>query len=482
MFAPIFRSEKTGSVQEGFSWGPLTRQILEKMPYLVKNQRLIRADHCKKLTIFRTKTGILIYILNTMNLAQLPPDLNSITRPNWIEINLDALASNIQFVRKSIPKKTKILLPVKADSYGHGSLACAYAAKNSGADFLGVAHLSEGMLLRQYGMDLPILILGPCIPADFPYLVEFQLTSALSDLKTAMAFDKYLEENDLHCKAHLAINTGMHRYGVRFDDFDTIRQILTLKHLKVEGMFTHLATADMLDKTSNESTQRQIDRFSNLVELLTNEGIRPEICHCSSSAGTLRHPESHFDMVRPGLVLYGYNPMGATPPEGFEYPELKPVMTIKSTIRTIHEVPTGEGVSYGQYWVAQQPTKVATIAIGYGDGYLRGEYNNGYVVIRNQLCPILGRVCMDATMVDVSRIPDVQIGETVEVVNGTADSRISMESVAEAHHTIPYEITSRVARRLYRKYIWKNRLIRWDDLKEEFHIPPFTSYPFRKGE
>lgn len=414
-----------------------------------------------------------------MNLPTLPPDLKNITRPNWIEINLDALASNIQFVRKSIPKHTKILLPVKADSYGHGSLACSFAAKYSGADFLGVAHLSEGMLLRQYGMDLDILVLGPCIPADFPYLVEFGLTSALSDVKTAIAFNKFLGENGLSAKAHLAINTGMHRYGVRFDDFEAIRQILSLKHLDVEGMFTHLATADMLDRASNASTQRQIDRFSNLVELLANEGIRPKICHCSSSAGTLRHPESHFDMVRPGLVLYGYNPMGATPPEGFEYPELKPVMTIKSTIRTIHEVPTGEAVSYGQYWVAQQPTKVATIAIGYGDGYLRGEYNNGYVLIRNQLCPILGRVCMDATMVDVSRIPDVQIGETVEVVDGGADPRISMESVAEAHHTIPYEITSRVARRLYRKYIWKNRLIRWDDLKEEFHIPPFSQYPFR---
>ncbi|MCK9181335.1 MAG: alanine racemase [Fibrobacteraceae bacterium] len=416
-----------------------------------------------------------------MTLSKLPPDLNNITRPNWIEINLDALSNNIQFIRKTIPKKTKILLPVKADSYGHGSLACAYAAKNSGANFLGVAHMTEGMLLRQYGIDLDILVLGPCIPADFPYFTEFSLTATISDLRTAISFDKYLEESGLSCKAHLGIDTGMHRYGIRFDDFDTIRKIVTLKHLKMEGMYTHLATADMLDKASNENTRRQIDRFSNLVELLTNEGIRPAICHCSSSAGTLRHPESHFDMVRPGLVLYGYNPMGANPPEEFKYPELKPVMTIKSTIRTIHEVPAGEAVSYGQYWVAQQPTKIAAIAIGYGDGYLRGEYNKGFVLIRGELCPILGRVCMDATMVDVSRIPDVQIGETVDVVNGMADPRISMESVAEEHHTIPYEITSRVARRLYRKYIWKNRLIRWDDLKEEFKVPPFTEFPARKG-
>ena len=401
-----------------------------------------------------------------------PPDLNKIARPNWIEINLDALCNNIKFIRSQIPANTKILLPVKADSYGHGSLACSFAAKFGGADYLGVAHISEGMLLRQYGMDLPILVLGPCTPADFAYFVEFQLTAAITDIRTAMAFDQFLRDTGTTCKAHLAIDTGMNRYGFDAEDFNNIRAALSLKNLHFEGMFTHLATADM---PGNPKTEIQIQRFTRLVDVLEAEGLRPEICHCSSSAGTLTHPESHFDMVRPGLALYGYNCMGAAPSP---WP-IKPVMKIKSTIRHIHDVKPGETVSYGGYWMAQQPTRIATIAIGYGDGYLRGEYNKGFVMIRNQICPILGRVCMDATMVDVSHIPDVQVGETVDVVNGELDFRISMESVTDDHHTIPYELTSRVARRLYRKYYWKNRLVRWDYLRQEFGVKDYKEYPLR---
>ena len=305
------------------------------------------------------------YIYIIMKLLATPPDLNKIARPNWIEINLDALCNNIQFIRSQIPANTKILLPVKADSYGHGSLACSFAAKFGGADYLGVAHISEGMLLRQYGMDLPILVLGPCTPADFAYFVEFQLTAAITDIRTAMSFDQFLRDTGTTCKAHLAIDTGMNRYGFDAEDFNNIRAALSLKNLKFEGMFTHLATADM---PGNPKTQIQIQRFARLVDVLEAEGLRPEICHCSSSAGTLLHPESHFDMVRPGLALYGYNCMGATPSP---WP-IKPVMRIKATIRHIHDVKPGETVSYGGYWMAQQPTRIATVAIGYGDGYLRG--------------------------------------------------------------------------------------------------------------
>lgn len=407
-----------------------------------------------------------------MPLSQNPPDLLSITRPNWIEINLDALQNNIRFVRSLIPSSTKILLPVKADSYGHGSLACSYAAKAYGVDFLGVAHITEGILLRQYGIDLEILVLGPCIPEDFPYLVEFKLTATISDKETAQKFDRYLEDTNTSCKAHLKIDSGMNRYGVSSNQYEDIAEIAQLKHLDVEGLYTHLATADM---PGNSNTEKQISRFHKTIEYLTDKNCRPKICHCANSAAVLLHSSCHLDMVRPGLALYGYNPMGA---ESHSWP-IKPIMSIKATVRAIHEVPTGEGVSYGQYWLAKEPTKMATIAMGYGDGYLRGEYNKGFVLIKNKICPIVGRVCMDATMVDVSKIPDLKIGETVEVVNGEADSRISMEAVAELHHTIPYELTSRVARRLYRRYLWKNQLMRWDDLKEQWQLPEFKEFPFR---
>ena len=398
--------------------------------------------------------------------------MNDFTKRTWAEIDLGAIRNNYYRIRESLPYGCRFLGVVKADAYGHGSLACSFAAKFGGADYLGVAHINEGMLLRQYGMDLPILVLGPCTPADFAYFVEFQLTAAITDLRTAQLFDQFLQETGTTCRAHLAIDTGMNRYGFDAEDFDSIRTALHLKHIEFEGMFTHLATADM---PGNPKTDVQIQRFSRLVDVLEAEGIRPPVCHCSSSAGTLTHPESHFDMVRPGLTLYGYNCMGPVPSP---YP-IRPVMKIKSTIRHIHIVKPGETVSYGGYWMAQQPTRIATIAIGYGDGYLRGEYNKGFVMIRGQICPILGRVCMDATMVDVSHIPDVQVGETVDVVNGELDFHISMESVADDHHTIPYELTSRVARRLYRKYFWKNRLVRWDYLKQEFGVQDYREYPLR---
>lgn len=402
------------------------------------------------------------------------PDLREIPRPNWIEIDLDALKRNLALIRSKIPSGTKVLLPVKADAYGHGSLALSWAAVHAGIDFFGVAHLFEGILLRQYGIKTPVLVLGPCVPEDFPYLVEFGLTPSLSHPDTARAFSEYLVSRGLSHRFHLKIDTGMHRFGVAADDLATIREMLALPGIEAEGMYTHMATADM---PGHASTDVQIARFSQLADTLAAEGKRPPICHLANSAATLLHGDKlHFDMVRPGVALYGYNPMGIHP---CEWP-LSPVMALRSTIRTIHEVPAGEGVSYGHWWVAERPTKVAAVAIGYGDGYLRGEYNKGMVLIRGVACPILGRVCMDATMVDVSALPDVRIGETVDCIDGNLDSRISMETLASEHRTISYEITCRVARRLYRLYRWKGRTMRWDDLRNELGVPDFVEYPERK--
>lgn len=387
-----------------------------------------------------------------------------ITRPHWIEINIDALKHNITTIRSIIPSNTKILLPVKADSYGHGSLAIAYAAKNFGVDFLGVAHLNEGILLRQYGVTLDILILGPSIVQDFPWIIEYGLTPTIADIHTAIALDEYLKKTNKTSKIHLKIDSGMHRYGIKHDDIHSILKVLSLKNLSVEGIFTHFATAD---EPKNPNHQKQITRFQSLLNTLESLNKRPPICHAANSASLLLEPSTHFDMVRPGLALYGYNPF-----ENISLPvDLKPLMSIKSTIRALHMVQAGEGISYGHHYTAQAPMQIATIAMGYGDGYLRGEPNQGQVYIQGKACPIIGRVCMDATMVDVSLLKNVQIGEKVEVINGSVNKKISMENVAKEHHTIPYELTCRVARRLYRQYIWKQKTISWEELKEELEIP-----------
>lgn len=391
-------------------------------------------------------------------------------RPNWIEINLDALANNIQVFRSRIPAKTRILLPVKADAYGHGSLACSWAAIHSGVDWLGVAHLFEGVLLRQYGIPTPILILGTVSPEDFQTIVDFALTPSFSDAATAVSFEHWLNQKGLSWKAHMKVDTGMHRFGIQSTDTDTIRKLLQLKHLHFEGLFSHLATADMPE---HPMTREQSDRFSHLVNTLRSNGICPSICHLSNSAGVLNNPDTCYDMVRPGIALYGYNPMGEAPGHW----GLQPVMRMKATIRQIRDIPTGESVSYGQLWTATRSTRVATVAIGYGDGYMRGEVNQGWMMVRGKVCPILGRVCMDATMIDISEVPDAQIGDTVDAIHGEADPRISLECIAARCHTISYEIATRVARRLYRKYHWKNRILRWDELRMELGIPDFLDRP-----
>jgi len=386
--------------------------------------------------------------------------------PNWIEINLDGLAANIRLIRSRIPVGTKILLPVKADAYGHGSLACSWAASECGVDWFGVAHLFEAVLLRQYGIKIPILVLGTVTPEDFPHIIRYEITPSFSDAALAMEFNHWLAHQGISCKAHLKIDTGMHRFGILSTDTTTIRNLLSLSHLRFEGLFSHFATADM---PGHPMTTVQIERFAALERTLSAEGIRPEICHLANSAGVLNHPECAYDMVRPGVALYGYNPMGETPgPWG-----LTPVMQMKATIRQIRDIPTGESLSYGQYWTASRPTRVATVAIGYGDGYMRGEVNQGWMFVNGHPCPILGRVCMDATMVDLSDAAEAKLGDTVEIINGAIDARISLESIAARCHTISYEIATRVARRLYRIYHWKGQKLRWDELRAQLGIPNF---------
>lgn len=395
---------------------------------------------------------------------------DSVQRPNWIEINLDAIANNIQIFRSRIPDGTRLLLPVKADAYGHGSLACSWAAIHSGIDWLGVAHLFEGVLLRQYGIPVPILILGTVVPEDFQLILDYALTPSFAEASTAMAFEHWLEQRNLSWKAHLKVDTGMHRFGILSTDSDTIRKLFSFKHLHFEGLFSHLATADV---PGHSMTQVQLDRFAKLVQVLKDEGTCPPICHLANSAGVLNHPEACYDMVRPGIALYGYNPMGEIPGNW----GLQPVMRMKASIRQIREVPTGESVSYGHLWTATRPTRVATVAIGYGDGYMRGEVNQGWMFVRGKACPILGRVCMDATMIDISEVPEACVGDMVDVIHGEVDARISLEAIASRCHTISYEIATRVARRLYRKYHWKGRILRWDELRMELGIPDYQDRP-----
>ena len=366
-------------------------------------------------------------------------------RPNWVEIDLDNLQSNILYVRNLLPKGVKILLPVKADAYGHGSLAVSFAAAEAGIDFLGVAHLFEGIALREHGVKTRILILGPCLESDFPFLEKYNLTPSVSDFEIA-------KKCPAGMKIHIQIDTGMHRFGFKYDNFDEVKKICALPNVEVEGMYSHLATADIPEHSAMDI---QLVRFDRMVNELEKDGMRPSICHIANSAATLSFAgRTHYDMVRPGIALYGY-----------DYP-VKPVLKLRSTVRALRDVEVGDGISYGHFFIAPKNMRVATVAIGYGDGYLRGEPSKGVIFIRGKACPILGRVCMDACMVDASDIPDVQVGDIAECINGEYSPRISVEAFAIEHRTISYEITTRMARRLYRIYRYKGETLGWHELKE----------------
>ena len=404
------------------------------------------------------------------------PLFGEIPRPNWIEIDLDNLQSNISYIKKIIPKGTKILLPVKADAYGHGSLAISFAAIEAGVDFLGVAHLFEGVALRENGVKARILILGPCLETDIETVLKYDLTPSVQDYETArkmsepgLAADNKKTlgssvaslgvsefknvQNKL--KIHIQVDTGMHRFGVQ--DFEEVRKICELKNIEVEGIYSHFATADMPE---NNATEMQLSRFENIVQELKKLRICPPLYHIANSPATLFFTEkTHYDMVRPGIALYGY-----------DFPQLKPVLRLRSTVRAIREVKKGEGISYGHFFIAPKDMKVATIAIGYGDGYLRGKPNQGVIFVGGKACPILGRVCMDACMIDVSDLPNIKIGDIAECINGEYSEQISMETFAKEHGTISYEITTRMARRLYRIYRYKGKMSGWDEVKRDISI------------
>jgi alanine racemase len=368
-----------------------------------------------------------------------------VPHPNWIEINLDNLQSNIRYAKSLLQAGVKLLLPVKADAYGHGVLPVSIAAMNAGVDFLGVAHLFEGIALRQNGINARVLILGPCQESDFPFLMENNLTPSISDFETAKKLSDFLQNNS-QLKIHIQIDTGMHRFGIRHDNLDEIKKICELPNLEIEGMYSHFATADMPE---HSAMKKQVSRFDALIKELEKEGKRPPLCHIANSAATFLFAETHYDMVRPGIALYGYDPLGKFPSE---FP-IKPVLKLRSTVRSLRQVEAGDGISYGHFFIAKKNMQVATIAIGYGDGYLRGEPSKGVVFIHGKPCPILGRVCMDACMVDVSDVPDVKVGDIAECINGELSGQISVEAFAAEHKTISYEITTRMANRLCRVYL-----------------------------
>ena len=366
----------------------------------------------------------------------------------WAEVDLDALEHNYHTLRELAPRECKFLGLVKADAYGHGAVAVAQKLQSLGADMLAVACFSEALELRQGGITIPILCLGRTPEELSSLLVEYDVVQTVEDLDSARVLSLAAEQAGKPLSVHVKLDTGMGRLGFLWrkgEDnarvLDEIQLVSKLPGLKLEGLFTHFADAD----SNEEFTMNQLTQFLDAKAALEERGIKFPIYHCGASSAVLNYPCTHMDMVRPGIALYGYCPSPEM--KGLDGAGLKPVMTVKSRIVAVRSLPAGTSISYGCTVVLERDSKVAVIPVGYGDGYPRNLSNRMTMEICGQACPILGRICMDMTMVDVTDLPEVKAGDTA-VVFGRG-----MEEAAQLSGTIVYELLCDVTPRVPRIYL-----------------------------
>jgi len=371
---------------------------------------------------------------------------SKLTRPVWAEVNLDHIKYNLNQVKKNVPEETLIMAVVKADAYGHGVIPVAEAAVEAGADRLAVALPEEGQELREAGFELPIQILGEVLPGQVSILVNNELIPTISKIETVELLDKLAEEKGITKKVHVKVDTGMGRIGVFPDNaVDFIKEIMSFKNIEIEGLMTHFAKADEEDK---DYTYNQWDQFQMVIDRLSEENIEIPIKQAANSATIIDLPHMALNMVRPGIMMYGLRPSHEVDQDF----TLKPALSWKAKIVYIKEVPPGTGISYGATYITEKKAKIATIPMGYADGYSRLLSNKGEVLINGQRAPIRGRVCMDQFMVDVTHIDDVKVGDEVILIGKQGNAEFSATEMADIIGTINYEITCDITKRVPRIY------------------------------
>ncbi len=364
-------------------------------------------------------------------------------RPAWAEVNLGNLAYNFRRIKKLLAPDVKTMVCVKADAYGHGMIPVSKRLASCGVDYLGVASIDEGIKLREAGINLPILILGAILKEDARPLFIYGLMPTVFTEELACYLNKKAAGRRKKIKIHIKVDTGMGRIGVLYDDaLSFIKKIYKLKFIEIEGVFTHLSCAD----TNANFTRYQIGIFSRLIENLRREAIDIALFHCANSIGLINFKESHFNLVRPGLIIYGLYPK-----EGLEI-KLKAVLSLKTKVVHAKQVPRGYGISYGRTYITGGKTNVVTLPIGYGDGYPRNLSNRADVLIKGRRFKISGMICMDQMMVDVGNLK-IKPGEEAVLIGPQGKENISAEELAVLSRTIPYEILCSLGSRLPRVYI-----------------------------
>lgn len=366
----------------------------------------------------------------------------------YVEISLEAIGHNIREVKKRLPEGVKLLGVVKANAYGHGAVPVASYLENQ-VDYFATATIEEAVELRENGISAPILILGYVSPSQYGDLVEYDITQTIDSYAQALALEKEAARQNRKAKAHLAVDTGMTRIGfqVTEHDADEAAKIADLPHIELEGMFTHFSCADQEDKTY---CSMQMEKYDKMTALLAERGVTIPLRHICNSAGIMEFDDHRFEMVRSGIITYGIYPSEEVKKERLD---LIPALSWKSHVIHVKEVGPGIGVSYGATYVTEKPmTRIATVSAGYADGYPRALSNQGCVLIHGKKAPIIGRICMDQMMVDVTDIQDVQVEDVVTLVGTDGDETITIEEIANPAARFDYEMLCDISSRVTRVY------------------------------
>jgi len=382
----------------------------------------------------------------------------------WAEVDLSAYAHNIKELRRITRSDARLMAVVKADGYGHGAAAVAREALQNGAQFLGVARVNEAVQLRKTGLNAPILIFGYSPPDCAETLIDYDLIQTVYTPAAAAALSEKSRRLGKSINVHLKVDSGMGRLGLVLNAPTTtsaaiavtasnpIREaqaIARLAGLEIQGIFTHFATADSADKSYATG---QLERFMDFIEQLRRIGIEPPLKHAANSAALIDMPDSHLDLVRPGIATYGLYPSDEVNKNNVD---LKPVMTLKSRIIHLKKVPAGFNVSYGITYRTPKPTTIATVPVGYADGFNRRLSSSGYMLVHGQRVPVVGRVCMDLTMIHVGALSDVGIEDEVVVFGKQQGEAITADEIAGGLNSINYEVVTAITARVPRVYLRK---------------------------
>jgi len=378
----------------------------------------------------------------------------------WVEIDLDSIVHNVREFRGLLGENVSIMAVVKADAYGHGAAEISSTLLEAGVNSLGVAFLEEAIELRKAGIKVPVLMMGFTSPEEVDLLQEYNLTPTVFSLEAAEALSKRAVQRDTSIPVHVKVDTGMGRIGFLPDKAPGyVNEIAHLPGLEIEGLMTHFAAAD---EEELDYTHRQLEAFEGVLAGCREEGLEPSVIHAANSAAAIRLPQSHYRMVRLGLSLYGHYPSATVKERAGVH--LKPALTFKSRVISVKKVPAGTCVSYGCSYRTGSEASIATVPVGYADGFNRLLSNRGEVLIRGKRLPVVGKVCMDFIMVDVTQVEGIREGDEVVIYGKQEEEEISVDDVAQLLETIPYEVLCAINKRVPRLYYRHGSLVSYTDL------------------